>query len=554
MDQTAIDQIKSEAQRMTTASAKLTNLYKRYKEAYFMTARDTPKGNKTDENDWKVTVSPSARNAVTGMKRLLDTSEVHITMKVDGEKAEMSDAIEKGLKTILNYSGMYRQARIEKDLNLSAVLYGPAVLAAESVADLLKVQKKPAYRKRLEKIAAYTPFLLKPINPEQSFSKWGETGQLAHLRKYRVSGDIAEERWGLTGLAKNQSYTVQDWLDLDDRLVWIDGRKEVVLAAPHGMPGLNISARLAGGSSLFDEPSESMQSFLYAHIKGEWDQRENLFFTYLFTALYMQGLPGPLIGIDPESNPTGEVNIDFRTGVRTIIGKITPVNFPVVSNDVLQIKQILDATNNESTIYKQTLGQNISGSTFSGLAMLSSAGQLPLEDPKEAISYCYRDIFCHMLERIKYEGMENKVIQPEWIPDEYELEVTLEPKLPQDNLRNAQTAQSLGDLVSDEWKHTNLLQVGDTKAMRKQVVKEQLLKGLIGAMMQDQTMVQELINTALGRRQQPPQAGPGQTPPTPPTPPTAEQVPPEMLQQGQPNVEAMPMTGPGPMPQEMMMG
>lgn len=520
ISQDLIDEIKKQATSLSQNAGSLTSLYKRYEEIYFMTGGDKPKTTSIDSEDWKVTVSPNGRNAVTGMKRLLDTSEIHVKVTTrGGDKAEQSDKIEKGLLHMLAQSGMLRRARVEKDLNLSAVLYGPAILAVERMDDLIAVQKNPASIARLERMKETMPFVFKALPPAQSFSRWGDFGMMAHLRKYKLRGDAVRERWGVENLSFTTDYQINDWIDLENRLVWIEGVTEPVLAKPHGMPSMNISARFAGGSSLFDESDKQMQSFLYAHTKGEWDKRENLFWTYLFTALFMQGLPGPLMIVDPESVAAGQntLEVDYTGGIRKVFAKAQMTDYPVIDGDVLKIKDLMDAVNADSTIYKQTLGQNIEASTFSGLAMLSSAGQLPLEDAKEAIGFTFRDSFDHILQRIKNEGVDNALIKPSDIPDDYEIEVTQEPKLPQDNLRNAQTATGLGDLVSDEWKLQNLLQVGDSKAMRKQVAKEQLLKGMLSAMMQDQQLVMEIINQALGRQpQQPPTVAGGENGPASP--------------------------------------
>lgn len=542
-----IEDIKQQANTLAGGAGALKGLYDRYEEVYFMTGGEKPRGTTIDENDWKVTVSPNGRNAVTGMKRLLDTSEVHVKVTINGgETAPNSDTIEDGLLRILTQSGIMRRARIEKDLNLSAVLYGPAVLAAESVQDLLTVQTDPERKKFLEQIARRTPFLLRAITPKESFSRWGEFGMNAHLRKFKMTGANIQEAWGAEDLARDQKYTVNDWQDRSVRVAWVEGRSDALIASRHNMPSMNIAARFAGGTSLFDESDKQSQSFLYAHTKGEWDKRENLFWTYLFTALYSQGLPGPLLIVDPDSLQPGQetVHIDFTGGVRKIIGKATATNFPVIDGDTLRIKEFMDAINSESTIYKQTLGENISGTTFSGLAMLSSAGQLPLEDPKEAIGFTFRDIFQHILERIKLEGIDNPWIKPQDIPDEYEIEVTLEPKLPQDNLRNAQVATALGPLVSDEWKRENLLQINDSDAMTKQVLKEQMLNGMIAAMMQDPNQVQQMIQTALNQR--PPQIGGGGA--TAPTTGNDGAGPAQNELMAQGGTEAQPMTAPQEVP------
>lgn len=557
LDLDQINEIKTQATAISQDHAKLAILYKRYQDIYFMENAEKPKGNNVDDNDWKITVSPSGRNSVIGMKRLLDTSEIHITITVNGEPTSKSDQLERGLKHILDQSGMVRMARVEKDLNLSAVLYGPAILAAESVDDLLKVQTSPAQRRRLEKIRTYTPFLLRALPPPESYSRWGELGMMAHLRKYVLLGDAVKDRWGVEGLKRTQKYTVYDYMDLENRVVWID-RGTTILAKPHLMPSMNIAAKYAGGSSLFDESDKQMQGFLYAHTKGEWDKRENLFWTYLFTALFMQGLPGPLLIVDPESVPPGDepLEIDFTGGVRKIFAKAQLEKYPVIDGDVLRIKDLMDATHAESTIYKQTLGQNIEASTFSGLAMLSSSGQLPLEDPKEAICAVFRDMFDHILCRIKEDGIDSPYLHPTDIPDDYEIEVEMEPKLPQDNLRNSQIAQGLGDLVSDEWKHEKLLQITDSRAMRKTVIKENLLKGLISAMLGDQQLVMELVNMALGRQPAAPPnvaGAPGQAGPPPPEGemPAEELASPEMMMAAG---ERLPATGPMPMPGEMIGG
>lgn len=546
-----IDEIKATAFSMTGDRSGLTTLYEQYKNCYFMENAQKPKGMNIDEDDIKVTISPNGRNAVTGMKRLLDTSEVHISIKSNGEEIPASSKIERGLKRILDQSGAFKRARIERDLSLSAVLFGPVILAAESVDDLILQQKKPIYKKRYQDILRYTPFLLSAISPEESYSRWGQFGQIAHLRKHTVTGDALMDRWGVDNLPKNAKYTIWDWIDLENRVAWMDGREEVLVAKPHRMSTMNISTRFAGGSSLFDESDKYMQSFLYAHIKGEWDKRENLFWTYLFTAVFMQGLPGPLLVVDPASVEHGAstLDIDYSGGVRKIFAKAQAMNFPVVDSDVLRVKELMDSVHAESTIYKQTLGQSIEGSTFSGLAMLSSAGQLPLEDPKEALTFCYRDTFHHILCRVKEQGMKSEFFSASDIPDQFEVEVILKPNLPQDNLRNAQIVNSLGDKVSDEWMLSNILNVSDPKAMRKQVMREQLLKNVFGAMVQDPSVVQQLMAMIFGKKQQQPttvQGSGADLASTEAAVPAAGEVPGQMVPPGVPNMESMPATEPMP--------
>lgn len=547
-----IEDVKTQADELIAEAGPLMTMYERYREIYFMEGVEKPRQSGIDDNDWKLTPSPSGRNKVTGMKRLLDTSELFIRIKSKGDKDQHSDEIETGLKRILYESGMYRRARIERDASLSAVLYGPVVLTTDSVQDMIDVQSDPITTKRLEKIKRRTPYLIRAMNPEQSYSRWGEIGMSAHLRRYKVRGSYIKERYGVEDLERSGEYTIYDFIDYENRVIWVDGVDQAVVAMPHMMGGLNVVSRYAGGSSLFTDSSQMMQSFLYAHAKGEWDKRENLYWTYIFTALYQQGVPGPLLIVDPESITGGtEIHIDYTGGVRTIIAKAQQANHSVLDRDALEVKRLLDEIAGESMIYDATLGQNIKGSTFSSLAMLSQSGQLPLEDPKEAIEYSFRDIFTHILDRIKEDGMDNDTINPEWIPDAYDMEVELRPKLPQDDLRNAQIAQALGPLVSDKWKLENQLQVNDARSMQKEVIREAILKGITGGVASDPEIMKQMINLALKRlgqaSGQPPKVN---TQPTAPG--NSDQIPPEMMM---PPGTTAPgeMMPPGPTPPGAMM-
>jgi hypothetical protein len=570
-----IDGMKAHARQVISSYGKRdVELYTRYREMFFMEDEyRKPKGGQVDERDWAITVSPSSRNEVVGMVRLLDTSEIHITAKSGGEDADHSDKIEKALKSILRVSGEYRRARIESDAALSAVLYGPVVLYSESMDDLITVNKDKGRERQLATIRNRTPFLIRSINPEQSYPEWGEFGLISHTWKYTVKGGVLKERWGVDAKPE-QEYTVYDIYDNVNRLVYADGIHDVLFAGAHELNGIPVVSRYAGGTSLFIEPERQMGSFLYAKAKSRLDKRENALLTAIATAVNMRGLMGPLLAIDPAEAPD-TVQVDYTGGIRYIKAKAQQLDDKVIDPVIFQWRALLKEIGGESTIQSQTLGAANNQGTFSGLAMLSSAGKLPLVDSQRAIEMSFRDVFLNILQRIKDEGIANDLIQPQEIPDDVELEVSLEPNLPQDKLRNAQVAQSLGDLVSDEWKHSNLLQVGDSTEMRKKITKESMVKAVLGGIMQDPEIMKQMISAAMGKPQgqpqQPPQQGQGQTPP--PTPPQSEgmigegrqpqQMPPgmtpEMMQQmmaqgqgGMPGMEQMPQTDPMLTPQERM--
>lgn len=505
-----IQEMKKLAERIESNRGGLTSLYSRYREMYFMGDESKPSWNNVDENDIAVTISPSSRNEVVGMVRLLDTSELHVKVKSKGGLTSNSDEIEDALKSILRVSGEYRRARVESDAALSAVLFGPVTLYAESLDDLLEVNKGNTFRTaQLEEIKLRTPFLIRTINPEQSYPDWGEFGLIAHSWKFEQRGSVLKERWGVES-KPDQDYTVHDVYDSQYRLVYADGIKEPLLAVTHGLNRIPIVQRYAGGSSLFHKPEQQMQAFLYAKAASRLDKRENALLTTISTAINTRGLLGPLLSVNPENVPE-KLEVKNAGMVRMLVADARQVDDKVIDPVIFQWKNLLDELSGQSTIYKQTLGEDINTATFSGLAMLSSAGKLPMVDQQRALEMAFRDIFLSILQRIKRESIENELIQAGEIPDDVDLDVRLEPKLPQDQLRNATVATNLGNTVSREWKRGELLQISDSQAMTKQVEKEAIRDAILTQIIQNPEMMQPFIMAAM--RMTPPPA----TPPAPPS-------------------------------------
>lgn len=540
--QEIIDQIKKQTRSITTLYGEQANLYKRYREMYFMDNGEKPKNAGVDEKDFKVTASPGARNEVIGMKRLLDTSEMHAEIKEGDDTSGNSDKIEKALKKMLTVSSEGKTARVESDAMLSAILYGPVIVYAEAVSDLLAVKNIKPYRKQyLEKMARKTPFLIRTINPEESFIEREDGQVVLHVWKSKVRGTKLAMKWGVK--CTDREYDVYDVFTPEYHLVWADGLDGVLLSREHLLGCVPIFSAVAGGSELFHKPEEQINSFLYAKAKGNLDKRENSLLTTIFTNIHMRGLLGPLVSINPATAPE-TIEINYQGGIRTIIADARPIDDKVIDPSLMAVNELLKELSGESTIYKQALGQNVPSSTFSGLAMLASSGKLPMVDAQRALENAFKDCFEHILYRIKTDAMPNPLIQPMDIPEDYELSVTFKPNLPQDNLRNAQIAQSLGGLVSDEWKYQELLQVGDAGAMRKQIAKEQMVAALLQKMVTDPQFMGEMMQKVMGMKPPAPQPMPQQPQQG------MEQMPPELG--GGMNMEQTPMTGPMTPPAERM--
>ena len=548
--QEEIDSIKSRARALESTYTSRGNMFQRYREIFFMDNMDKPKDQTVDKGDWALTPSPSGRNEVTGMKRLLDTSDMNVTVLEGNTPSRNSDKIETALKRMLDVSGEGREARVESDAMFSAVLYGPVVLAAEAINDSLSVKGIPEYKRmHLQKLARRSPFIIRALNPEESSIERDEGLVTLHLWKYKLLGSKLKNRWGITEASDKTEYTVWDVFTPEYHVVWADGIGKELLAAPHNLNCVPIASSTAGGTELFHKPEERINSFLFAKAKGDLDKRENMILTAIFTQIKRRGLLGSMYWIDPENAPE-DITINYQNGVMYAKGKVSAVNDKIIDPIVMQIKGLLDDLSGESTIRGATLGENAQGvGTFSGLAMLSSAGKLPMIDSQRALSASFRDIFLHILYRIKNEVIDNTLIQPSEIPEDLDLEVTFTPKLPQDTLRNAQVAVSLGDKVSDEWIHSNLLQIGDTPAMQKQIAKEQIKKGMLTRLLQDPQVMGQLMQAVLGKPPVPPQ--PQQQPQQPPQ---GQPMPDQMMQQGQPQGDPMQGMNPEMMAQLMAQG
>lgn len=500
-------------------------LLTQYEDIYFMRGSDKPKGLKIDENDIKVTISSSGRDAVTGLKRILDSGEVQIKIEGDGGDP---DKVEAGLKTMLRMSGRYKIAGVEKDLNLSAILHGPASLAVESVDDLIESAKMPSEQpgyetyknkyvaKQLEMLKKQTPFLLHAVSARQSYPMWGAYGMIGHCRKYRLKGTEIMDRWGVECKTPTESYDVTDFFYYENRLVEAQGFSEPLMAVEWvardekgemiGSINIPVFTRFSGGSTLFERPEEQSQPLLYAKAKGEWWKRENLAWTYLFTGIDQQGIPGPVILMDPDV--PSDVDVDYRRGFRVIRGKGQMIDPQVIDGDVLKLFDLMEGQSAVQTVQPQTLGQNMGGVTFSQFAMASKAGMIPAIDPKEAMEALYTDAFTHILERIEAETMENDLIPPGIIPKNFKLTVTLEPDLEQDDLRNAQIATQLLQVgnVSQEWVNTNILKIADSKAMWKQKSKEDLRAAML-EMMKTPDVLGQFVSKLMGGGKKPASGG-----------------------------------------------
>ncbi|MCA9916216.1 MAG: hypothetical protein KC496_22825, partial [Anaerolineae bacterium] len=456
------------------------------------------------------------------MKRILDSGRVHV--EITGEGGD-KDKCESALKTMLQVSGQNRIASVEKELNLSAILYGPSVAGVDAVDDLIAAQEgNPWTQAHLKRLKKQTPFLIYPVRPDESYPMFGAWGMIGHVRKYKLRGSELIERWGMyADCDPNKTYEVKDFFYFHQRLVEAEGIKDPLLAVEWLSQDENgefisslaipIFTRFAGGSGMYENPERQSQPLLYAKAKGGWHLRENLFWTYLFTGIYNQGLPGPVAIVKPDSADQ-TIQVSYQNGMKTIVMDGVLDNPPVIDGDVMRIHGMMEQVAATQTVQPQTLGMNSNGVTFSQFAMASKAGMIPAIDPKEAQEQLYTDIFRHILERIKAESIENELLAPGDIPDGFAITVKIEPDLEQDDLRNAQIALQIkqAGLASGEWIDTNLLKIPDSKKMWRQRKMEEMRDAIVELMKDPQFLSQYLPKKKAAPAQNNPGALPGAVP------------------------------------------
>lgn len=545
LKQTETQEIIAEGKTLETDFSSLRQNYEKFRKMYFMDWKGKPKNASVDNADWKITPSPSARNEVTGISRLVNTSEMHVQV-IEGENSSKnSDKIERAARRIVEVSGEGKKSRILSDASLASSLYGPVILFAEMMEDKLAAAKKrgdkPYIMRHLEKRAQKTPAILDVLNAEECSFRHVDGMCVMFQRKYKLKGSQVKVRYGeVEGkpIKNNMDYTVRDIFTPEYRVIDIEGYA-TVMAMEHMLGCIPVGIGYSGGSELFYKPEEQINPFLFAKMKANLWESETSSYTTIFTAMNMRGLLGPMYYI--EGNPK-KINIEYKGGARFMTaedgGKANMIDDKVIDPVVFQVLQLIDDLNGQSTVYRQTLGENINAGTFSGLAMLSSAGKLPLVDSTRALEQAFSEIFDVILYRIKSGGVDHPVLKASDIPDQYELKVTFKPDLPQDELRNSQIASTLDGKVSDEWIQTNILGIGDSAAMRKQVFKEQVYKALQASLANPQSpYIQQLVQVLLQQGKQPKQTQ--QPPDQMPTQPPQQPIP---AQPGQPNMEAMPQT------------
>lgn len=444
--------------------------------------------------DIALTKSPDERVAIQAVVRLLTTSVPKVSMPREANygKEDTSDMIEKGANALLASSDRANRRPMHYDAVLSGALYDLVsirVSCAEDIMDQLEEGGMSAGAKeRMKRALKHTPFIFEVLNPLTVYPVWDMYGLKAQLNVTKVKvkdivGLYGEKALKLLGEEDElRDKELWDYTDDQYRVVWCGD--EYLVCEEHGLPFLNIATSTVSGSGLFSEAVDQYEPFLYTVYRSGMDQRKTEALTATATMGRVYGL-SPLLKYtrgpnDEEPPATQQVGLfslwDVPNGAQ-----LEPVlNKGITDPSVWNNLQLWMQKTEEATIYKSVLGQSQSN-TYSQTALLSQLGRIPLDIIASMTGRCIADALEVALRWIKLNKKGVKAynrndgalteIDPELIPDYFNLNCKLKPALPQDKLQSAQVAVTLvqAGVTSIAWVQENILDIEQPQDMRKEI-------------------------------------------------------------------------------------
>ena len=564
MPEVDFEYIKKRADELQAANIERNTLFTEMEEMYFLKWSEEGKVKRAIENT-KVTLSPDPRNQIMGAVRLIVAGEPQFSIPEglnDPAVQAVSEDIEKFCEKMWQAAGKVAGRPIHYDAGLSAMLYGEVHIAIINTDDLLKAAegKSEAMMARTTKTAKRTPYLFEVWNPKDCYPEFDNQGLTAHYRKTETTKQHIRNEFGDDAAhIKGKGYdkvNLCEWWDLEWHIIWAEGDPLTLIKEQHELPFIPIVVGVTDGStSLFSKGDEQRQPFLYAVAKSGLWNRQNLSLTVMFTMLHSIGA-NPMF-VYKSSDPDNELEIDWEVpGGYAQIGpgeSLEPMAKQIIDPNMWQALDVANQLTAESTIYKQTLGEPLGGNApFSMVALLSQAGRLPLVSPQRILGWVIGSAVEMALNWLKADNRAGRAVyqgdvrelDPDMIPDDFEIEATLDVKLPQDDLQNANIANMLteGDnpLVSKDWVRQNILKIEQPSEMVAQIWAEKAAE--IKAM-QYFSWQAELIQQRMAQAMTPPQPPQQTVPPGPP-----QQMPPG--QQMPPQEELPPEPAPGQQPLE----
>jgi len=486
------DRIKKRVKEIVADQEKVKKMFGELADMYWISETDSGPGNSSGRvryssdsiglDDIRLTATTSSRDRVKGLHTMLKTSEPKFEVICDNQT--YADHIEAALSKWWKESNRGKRAKIESELALSGILFSDENMSVVFVDDELEVATNTIQKNRLEKKRKKTPVLFKADSALVTYPVWDEEWLSEYLTIREVKGSYLKDKFGddpiVAGMKDDTNYHLKDYIDLEYTCTWVEEKADSYLrGGKHEMSELNRFSVIADGTDLFHEEERKRNPFLYGMWKSGLHRREDETLTSLFTSTFARG-SGPLIVVDSSDSQyeSTKINVSYQglTRVMEIPGKAQLVDDKAFDGGLLSLVGMLKNWGESTTIPAQTLGENIApGMTYSGYAMASQNGRIPLIPIQEATEKLIQDAVTYALFEFRDRGVEWEGLQPNEILDDVEIKVTLEVDLPMDELRTAQTLAQLrnaGVPLSNEFMHT-MLQISDSSKMVFDVMSEQ---------------------------------------------------------------------------------
>jgi hypothetical protein len=468
-----------------------------------------------------ITKSPSGRNAIKAALRLMTATYPKINVPPGMHEdigQDMADEIEKACSMMLRASDRIVGQPLHMDACLSGLLYDEIHISVNSTSDLVEYARggSKAQQVRAQRAAAATPFLFRVHNPIGCYADYDHLGLRAWARRVTMSrqeiietygsaaGQIIESHGKSMRGGPLDTYDVWTYYDTEWYACWIDGSDEMIHMDRHELPTIPVVVQRVEGSHLFSSVSDRSEPFLFGlWTSGLWN-RQNLMlsaqYTNAATALWPQ-----LVYVGPEgtepyidlSNPMGIVRVPPGAALDTFKKNL-------IDPALTQMWALAERLGEESTIYKQVAGGGLGqGETFSAISLLNQAGRLPLISIQRKAGWAMGDMFRVAFAIMRDGGgryaarADGKYleIRASDIPEDLEVEVSLDAQLPQDKLQLANIFNMLEGKLPQEWLIENVLGINQPQEIVRQVMTEQATK------MQFQMYLQRMAQQAMARDQ-----------------------------------------------------
>jgi hypothetical protein len=571
-----LSDLQTRAKKLKETQSARNEMYDAVEEIYLIQDGDLP-----NQSYVKKSYSADGRNALQGMTRMLGGTNPKWSVPAEYNNAEtdnLSSMLERLAMACWVGSCRVQRKLVHKEACLSAGLYSEIHIAVKSTKTIAAAAG--VNQLRADAALQRTPVLFEVLPARACYAEYDSLGLAGHLqyKKARVGAILAaygtNAETVLEGKERSELVDMSEWWDENNHAVWLgDAGEQIVLEDnPYGY--IPIAAAIAEGSDLFQKADQqTRQPLLYGMWKsGSW-KAKNLAETALRTTVFNFAATSQLVFKTSDDSP---LNVDYSVpgGVITIKPNETlePLG-KIVDQNIGGLIQMLAQDNEESTIYKQALGQApAAAASFSQVSLLSQQGRQALVIYHRVLSFVLGDAMQIALKIIKEDGIpkglqdsKGKIeLKASDIPDTVEIECNMEIDQPTDERQNAMLATQLAGgedpILAKETVAKRYLQVEQYDEEVKKIWKEkyqalqsqmafQQAMAQMQQQMQQQQMQQMQGQPGMGQPGMPPGMPPqGMPPQGQPMPGPEQGLPPELAaqMQGAPGagLPAMPMTGP----------